>query len=45
MHTAALIAVEHGKVLILVVVLLGGAVGGIWYLKQRKPRRSRGARH
>jgi D-alanyl-D-alanine carboxypeptidase (penicillin-binding protein 5/6) len=44
MHTAALIAVEHGKVLILVVVLLGGAVGGIWYLKQRKPRRSRGAR-
>ncbi|MEJ2234629.1 MAG: D-alanyl-D-alanine carboxypeptidase [Syntrophobacterales bacterium] len=45
MHTAALIAVEHGKVLILVVVLLGGAVGGIWYLKQRKQRRSRGARH
>jgi D-alanyl-D-alanine carboxypeptidase (penicillin-binding protein 5/6) len=45
MHTAALIAVEHGKVLMLVVVLLGGAVGGIWYLKQRKQRRSRGARH
>lgn len=44
-HTAALIAGEHGKVLILVVVLLGGAVGGIWYLRQRKPRRSRGTRY
>jgi D-alanyl-D-alanine carboxypeptidase len=41
MHTAALIAVEHGKVLVLVVVLLGGAVGAIWYLKKRKPKRRR----
>ena len=44
-HTAALIAGEHGKVLIVVVVLLGGALGGIWYLRQRKPRRRRGTRH
>jgi D-alanyl-D-alanine carboxypeptidase (penicillin-binding protein 5/6) len=41
MHTAALIAVDHGKVLILVVVLLGGAVGSIWYLRHRKPKRRR----
>ena len=41
MHTVGLIAVEHGKVLILIVVLLGGAVGAIWYLKQRKPKRGR----
>jgi D-alanyl-D-alanine carboxypeptidase (penicillin-binding protein 5/6) len=41
MHTAALIAVDHGKVLILVVVLFGGAVGAIWYLRHRKPKRRR----
>jgi D-alanyl-D-alanine carboxypeptidase (penicillin-binding protein 5/6) len=41
MHTTALIAVEHEKVLILVVVLLGGAVGAIWYLKRRKSKRRR----
>jgi hypothetical protein len=42
MHTVALIAVEHGKVLILVAILFGGAVGAIWYLRQRKPKRRRG---
>jgi D-alanyl-D-alanine carboxypeptidase (penicillin-binding protein 5/6) len=41
LHTAALIAGEHGKVLVLVVVLFGGAVGAIWYLRQRKPKRRR----
>ena len=41
MHSVALIAVEHGKVLILVVILLGGAMGAIWYLRQRKPKRAR----
>jgi D-alanyl-D-alanine carboxypeptidase (penicillin-binding protein 5/6) len=41
MHTTALIAVEHAKLLILVVVLLVGAVVAIWVLKQRKSKRGR----
>jgi D-alanyl-D-alanine carboxypeptidase (penicillin-binding protein 5/6) len=41
MHTVALVAVERGKVLILVVILFGSAVGAIWYLRQRKPKRGR----
>ncbi|MCG6943814.1 MAG: D-alanyl-D-alanine carboxypeptidase [Deltaproteobacteria bacterium] len=41
MHTIALMAVEHGKIFILVIVLLVGAVGAIWYLKRRKSKRGR----
>jgi D-alanyl-D-alanine carboxypeptidase (penicillin-binding protein 5/6) len=41
MHTIALIAVEHRKILILVIVLLVGAAGAIWVLKKRKSKRRR----
>ncbi len=39
-HTATLLTMDYGKELIATVVLLGAAVGVVWYLRQRRPRHS-----
>jgi D-alanyl-D-alanine carboxypeptidase (penicillin-binding protein 5/6) len=44
-HSAALLSIDHGMSLIFSVVVLLAMAGLVFYLRRRKPRRSRGTRH